>query len=273
MPLIEWSTEYAKKQIPVLEKEIRSIMEKLDLDRMPCKSEIFQATGSYSVDLRIQRSGGYEVWADRLGIQPKNQADNINDNYVRDIEGIKTKLLAQKSVMLPKEASTAQTNMSMLSLWNTSRKRHTAGLLGRKIKSAEEMEQYINEFMLFCADNNLRPNMNKLAIWLDYTEGVIVQIMNDCNDERSASLQKAKALFDEMMAENIVNTTTPTGDIFVAKARYGWVEAEKDKRLSVNIQLPARESTFNKDDFVDDVIEVLPEMIEGTQSGDETAEK
>lgn len=62
-------------------EEIRSVMRGLEIDRMPSNSEVIEWTGSHALSSRINSTGGFYYWADKLGITTKDSETGLAKRY------------------------------------------------------------------------------------------------------------------------------------------------------------------------------------------------
>lgn len=74
----ERHTNYTDEQI---EKEIRSVMSALNIDRMPSAMEIKTTTKNTKLDNAIQRSYKYSGWANKLSLDTKTSETTLGKEY------------------------------------------------------------------------------------------------------------------------------------------------------------------------------------------------
>lgn len=65
----------------LIKKEILSVMESLNLKRMPSNSEILNVRKKSDLSNAIRRSGGFYGWAERLGVPIKESETKTGDTY------------------------------------------------------------------------------------------------------------------------------------------------------------------------------------------------
>ena len=52
---------------------------------MPSNNEVIEMTGSYALANAIQKNGGYEYWANRLGLERKHSETKVGIEYERKV--------------------------------------------------------------------------------------------------------------------------------------------------------------------------------------------
>ena len=71
-----------------LESGIMKVVDFLDIDRMPSKSEIEEFYGNTSLSNKISRTGGLYYWADQLGLEIKESESKFGievELYVKEV--------------------------------------------------------------------------------------------------------------------------------------------------------------------------------------------
>lgn len=253
-----FSDEKIARDSPKIEEEIKQIMKTLGLtDRLPTLEEMKQVTGSHSLDIKIKRTGGKHYWSRKLGVLTKYELRDLNyekqKGERRELAKKEIKELSKNDFGNKKGQVTAEVNAKMMDFSIECINRKKAGITGAKIKTPEEMEEQIGEFMLFCKEHNLRPNMRKLALWLDYDYETFKKLTNIEYDRRYQIAKKYSEIFDEIIAENIANTTQPVGDIFIAKSRHGFIEADKAKEININVRNSTNINAISHFDIVEEI--------------------
>lgn len=61
--------------------EIHKIMDKLEIDTMPTKTQMDKYTGSYALSNAITKRGGTYKYADILGLEVKSSESNLGEKY------------------------------------------------------------------------------------------------------------------------------------------------------------------------------------------------
>ena len=67
---------------------ITDIANKFVPARMPSNREVVEMTGNYSLANAIQKHGGYEFWANKLGLEQKHSETKIGVEYERKVAEI-----------------------------------------------------------------------------------------------------------------------------------------------------------------------------------------
>ena len=65
--------------------KVADIANKFAPARMPSNSEVIEMTGSYALANAIQKNGGYEYWANRLGLERKHSETKVGIEYERKV--------------------------------------------------------------------------------------------------------------------------------------------------------------------------------------------
>ena len=64
---------------------VSEIANKFAPARMPSNNEVIEMTGSYALANAIQKNGGYEYWANRLGLERKHSETKVGIEYERKV--------------------------------------------------------------------------------------------------------------------------------------------------------------------------------------------
>lgn len=64
-----------------IEKEIKNVMNTLNISRMPSASEIKNVTNSNGLGIKITRTGGFKFWANKLNLKVKDSETNLGNEY------------------------------------------------------------------------------------------------------------------------------------------------------------------------------------------------
>ena len=64
---------------------VSEIANKFAPARMPSNNEVIEMTGSYALANAIQKNGGYEYWANKLGLERKHSETKIGIEYERRV--------------------------------------------------------------------------------------------------------------------------------------------------------------------------------------------
>ena len=70
----EWTDEK-------IERCIMAIANKFDPARMPTNREVIEMSGTYALSNAIQKNGGYEYWANKLGLEQKYSESKLGMEY------------------------------------------------------------------------------------------------------------------------------------------------------------------------------------------------
>ena len=89
----EWTDERIGKCIMAIASEFDPI-------RMPTNSEVIKMSGSYALSNAIQKNGGYEYWANKLGLEQKYSESKLGVEYEHLIAEI-LKVRGHEAVMTP----------------------------------------------------------------------------------------------------------------------------------------------------------------------------
>ena len=89
----EWTDERIGKCIMAIASEFDPI-------RMPTNSEVIEMSGSYALSNAIQKNGGYEYWANKLGLEQKYSESKLGVEYEHLIAEI-LKARGHEAVMTP----------------------------------------------------------------------------------------------------------------------------------------------------------------------------
>ena len=65
--------------------KVADIANKFAPARMPSNSEVIEMTGSYALANAIQKNGGYEYWANKLGLERKHSETKVGIEYERRV--------------------------------------------------------------------------------------------------------------------------------------------------------------------------------------------
>lgn len=65
--------------------KVADIANKFAPARMPSNSEVIEMTGNYALANAIQKNGGYEYWANKLGLERKHSETKIGIEYERRV--------------------------------------------------------------------------------------------------------------------------------------------------------------------------------------------
>ncbi len=91
---IKWTDEMVKK-------EIRKVMESLNIDRMPSRKEIELVTQNSSLTNKISKSGGFYHWAERLGLGIKSSETSLAIIKEKEIAEYITERLGWETELTP----------------------------------------------------------------------------------------------------------------------------------------------------------------------------
>jgi hypothetical protein len=69
----------------MIEAKIRQIASEFMPARMPTNREVIEITGNHALSVAIQKNGGYEFWAKKLGLEQKYSESRIGLEYERRI--------------------------------------------------------------------------------------------------------------------------------------------------------------------------------------------
>ncbi len=64
-----------------IENEIYNVINVLNIDRMPTKTEIGIVTKNHGLNNKISRSGGYKYWANKLGLDIKDSETRLGQEW------------------------------------------------------------------------------------------------------------------------------------------------------------------------------------------------
>lgn len=78
---MKWSEEKIKIGIMNLAKQFDPI-------RMPTNREVLEMTGNHALSMAIQKNGGYEAWANRLGLEQKYSETLIGVKWEKTVARI-----------------------------------------------------------------------------------------------------------------------------------------------------------------------------------------
>lgn len=96
----------------------------------------------------------------------------------------------------------------------------------RKYKNVEELNKLIDEYFLFC-DQNQRPyTITGLALWLDMDRKGLLRYEKDYEDEFCHAITRAKERVQEFVECCLFKKGIAPGVIFNLKNNFGWEEKQ-----------------------------------------------
>ena len=98
------------------------------------------------------------------------------------------------------------------------------------ISDPKQVEQRINEYFRFCADNDRKPQMVGMANWLGVSRDTLQSWKRGeyRKETHSAIIQKAVSALEELWAEYMLNgKVNPASGIFIAKNWYNYSDTQQ----------------------------------------------